>query len=893
MAGERFFQPGQSQYVSQFVPTEIPFDLMQKKVDEADAKTDALLAQASALGVSPVDALEHVTDLDNNQYKVQDKQIMNQIISQFTSTKEKVMDDIINGNVLKNDYATSLRELSAQKTQSETYLGQIKNRYEGYKELQKQLAQQKLEGNHHLGYGYQDNILKMMQANPLESSQIDAVSYGKAVDQVGEINKLSSSINSDKTISFLGFDDVQNALVTGKDTKEFISFKKASDVINSKYQGSDLEKDTKLKAKYAVDFGNITYDLFNTLSNITPEARQYLVNYGSLSEEELKLLEDPKAFNEASKSTKEHIYKEVLDRNNIFAAITQSVFEKRDGIRSPNDSGMKKAEEASNFGLTSADIGSRSHVPYNVKTIEKTNEESLMSLVQQPFGAELLQAFGIDITGGGQSSVEGMQQAAQLLKSVKYENGQYLINGSDGKPAPIESVIEAYDAILKDKSSMDKTSKTNVSNNFARKIYDLAFSQNVINVVEGQVINTPEMRDLRKQEFIAELRANSIFSNSVSPSEINQIFKNVDINDKKAVLAAFEKLDLKKSVVEQSGYYLSDQLKYREEKVSVNTISDLYDKTTEKIKPAVNSKASQSIASTYQGVDNPMFGRADTKVSTLHTVPGMNLASASNISKKDQEFVLNAISKSAVQQLPGGFLDEYTSKLGIDSLTFTKMFTDIAAETLKPEDVMYLGSGMYKIDVVVLDNIFKTTNSQVAKGNEQKIDDGKAFWETKISDTQTKEKWGRNEYLVKVDNLDNKSEIEMRTALFMGTYKDTGDLKKADKKFIRYDNVEGFRHLEQAFEHIKIVENPSIASPVIKFQVNDNIINSQGKFVKNGNAGEAVVSVKPSTTGKNNFDVSIQVPNINGESQKVVLTIGKDTQISEIVDDAIYRLRYQ
>ena len=131
MATNKFFKPGQSEYQSQYVPTKIPFQLMQQNLNRKDAEIDNAYAQAEGLTNTKATGLKDlgVTASNNNYYNGVLQEFGERAAEDYnrSASKKKELDEYVSG-LLDDDFIMK------------TATGEIKNAFVKGNEKFKELA---------------------------------------------------------------------------------------------------------------------------------------------------------------------------------------------------------------------------------------------------------------------------------------------------------------------------------------------------------------------------------------------------------------------------------------------------------------------------------------------------------------------------------------------------------------------------------------------------------------------------------------------------------------------------------------------------------------------------------------------------------------------------------
>lgn len=214
MALNRFYQQGQSQYVSQYVPHKLPFELWQQGLLQRDTEVDQAILDKSNMIANPIGLKElgiaesnrsYYDDTDaalNQEFKTQavsDYDNSLKAVNQFNQkVSELTKDDIIN-QVASGDLADSMiglqKEYNTINSQNSVYQARLEWKKKADEEIAKHAND--IQMSPYLQTGYKIELQKMLDDPTYVPTAPPAI--GKSMDRSSE---LISILNSKKASGF-------------------------------------------------------------------------------------------------------------------------------------------------------------------------------------------------------------------------------------------------------------------------------------------------------------------------------------------------------------------------------------------------------------------------------------------------------------------------------------------------------------------------------------------------------------------------------------------------------------------------------------------------------------------------------------------------------------------
>lgn len=197
MAVNRFLQPSVYQYESQFVPTQIPFDMIAKAGAGKQQQQDLIKAkEQTLLDLAPAGIEELVYQPTGQRKRLGEKTQSQQLINEFN---QKVI-DLSNKPIdrMSSDYVREITGLRKEYGQLKGVLNILKQREDKYKGLQSEFGKAKdINKAQWLASPYLDEVLKLGES----SSYIpqESINYGSYVDRIDNMQKAISKIRANKS----------------------------------------------------------------------------------------------------------------------------------------------------------------------------------------------------------------------------------------------------------------------------------------------------------------------------------------------------------------------------------------------------------------------------------------------------------------------------------------------------------------------------------------------------------------------------------------------------------------------------------------------------------------------------------------------------------------------
>lgn len=197
MAVNRFLQPSVYNYESQFVPTNVPFEMLAKAGAAKQEQQNLLKAkEQTLLDLTPAGIDELVYGPTGQRKYLGEKQQSRQLINQFNQKVLELSSKPVDR--MGPEYMKEINALRKEYSQLKGILGTLKEREEKYKGLQSEFGKAKdINKAQWLANPYLDEVLKLGQDSgyvPQES-----LNYGTYVDRIKTMQESIDKIKASKS----------------------------------------------------------------------------------------------------------------------------------------------------------------------------------------------------------------------------------------------------------------------------------------------------------------------------------------------------------------------------------------------------------------------------------------------------------------------------------------------------------------------------------------------------------------------------------------------------------------------------------------------------------------------------------------------------------------------
>jgi hypothetical protein len=239
----RFFQPGQTQYTEQFVPMDLGFIQGQMEGRQAKAEKAMAMAKQPGIDMANINALREVGAPGYEDILVGDMQRKNEIMTEFDREISELSEFAISTDPASQEVQRRVEDIN-RRYNNNPELMQIANRHNAYQELQKKIGESGVtEENYHVFLPQYEALLK--SADP--STTIKNMPIPKPVDELKAIDDMVEKM-AEQGWATAGQSDDGTLIVSN--SSHGVSSQRIRDVIENRYELSDLGKDLELRRKY-------------------------------------------------------------------------------------------------------------------------------------------------------------------------------------------------------------------------------------------------------------------------------------------------------------------------------------------------------------------------------------------------------------------------------------------------------------------------------------------------------------------------------------------------------------------------------------------------------------------------------------------------------------------
>jgi hypothetical protein len=204
MAINRFDNPIQFQYNSQFVPTQLPWDLLQKQGERKQAVEDTGKLNEAKLGDLQVTGREYFTDNEGRVIAAPDRQMSSQVVDSFGKKLNEFSKKYSNQERGTADYAYGFSELQQEYNKAKALNDKINLRSTTYDEMMKERQSKKINFGDHVGVDFNDQVYRMVDPETGIDYIPENIAYQDQINRVERGNTIMSGIKDEVQNWFSG-----------------------------------------------------------------------------------------------------------------------------------------------------------------------------------------------------------------------------------------------------------------------------------------------------------------------------------------------------------------------------------------------------------------------------------------------------------------------------------------------------------------------------------------------------------------------------------------------------------------------------------------------------------------------------------------------------------------